>query len=109
MGAGMAAPFLDDTNSSRVFAGILALCETLLFTMRASSDARRRHAVVFFVAILASIVFVAGFAALHPRDWSVPPAAKRAPFIARSVRLATAIPAKVMATMRPSGGQGPRI
>jgi mono/diheme cytochrome c family protein len=77
MGAGMAAPFLDDTNSSRVFAGILALCETLLFTMRASSDARRRHAVVFFVAILASIVFVAGFAALHPRDWSVPPEAKR--------------------------------
>jgi mono/diheme cytochrome c family protein len=66
-----------DGNSRCAFAAILALCETFLFTMNASSAARRRKAVVFFVAILASVVFVAGFAALHPRDWSVPPEVKR--------------------------------
>jgi mono/diheme cytochrome c family protein len=58
------------------FARTFALCHTFLFTMSASSVPRRRSAVVF-VAILASIVFVVSFAALHPRDWSVPPEAKR--------------------------------
>ena len=37
---------------------------------------RRRFSVIFFVTLLAAILFVVAFAALHPRDWSVPPEAK---------------------------------